>query len=166
MIVGGGPAGLTAALALSRYRHRTIVAESPAAPRNAASRGVHGLIGLWRVPPRPRAVRGPGTTWTPMDWRSAGTPPPPTSPRCRRADSVRCSATARRCGPGPSCRPPASWTSTRRTSRVSPHAGAAPSSTARSASAGRTRGAPGAWSPTTPTMPRGPPPDSGPGPPT
>ncbi|WP_432590332.1 NAD(P)/FAD-dependent oxidoreductase [Streptomyces sp. HD1123-B1] len=46
VIVGGGPAGLTAALALSRYLHRTIVAESPAAPRNAASRGVHGMIGL------------------------------------------------------------------------------------------------------------------------
>ncbi|MEV1050008.1 NAD(P)/FAD-dependent oxidoreductase [Streptomyces sp. NPDC049887] len=46
VIVGGGPAGLTAALALTRYRQRTLVIESPAPPRNAASRGVHGLIGL------------------------------------------------------------------------------------------------------------------------
>lgn len=46
VIVGGGPAGLTAALALTRYRQRTLVVESPAAPRNAASRGVHGIIGL------------------------------------------------------------------------------------------------------------------------
>ncbi|GAA4763133.1 NAD(P)/FAD-dependent oxidoreductase [Streptomyces sanyensis] len=46
VIVGGGPAGLTAALALTRYRRRTLVVESPAPPRNAASRGVHGLIGL------------------------------------------------------------------------------------------------------------------------
>ncbi|MEV2275630.1 NAD(P)/FAD-dependent oxidoreductase [Nocardiopsis sp. NPDC049922] len=46
VIVGGGPAGLTAALALTRYRHRTLVVESPEPPRNAASRGVHGLIGL------------------------------------------------------------------------------------------------------------------------
>ncbi|WKV76572.1 NAD(P)/FAD-dependent oxidoreductase (plasmid) [Streptomyces sp. PCS3-D2] len=46
VIIGGGPAGLTAALALTRYRHRTLVVESPAPPRNAASRGVHGLIGL------------------------------------------------------------------------------------------------------------------------
>lgn len=46
VIIGGGPAGLTAALALTRYRHRALVIESPAPPRNAASRGVHGLIGL------------------------------------------------------------------------------------------------------------------------
>ncbi|MDF4251855.1 NAD(P)/FAD-dependent oxidoreductase [Streptomyces sp. WMMB303] len=46
VIIGGGPAGLTAALTLTRYRHRTLVIESPAPPRNAASRGVHGLIGL------------------------------------------------------------------------------------------------------------------------
>ncbi|MFJ6785627.1 NAD(P)/FAD-dependent oxidoreductase [Streptomyces yangpuensis] len=46
VIVGGGPAGLTAALALTRYRRRTLVVESPAPPRNAASRGVHGMIGL------------------------------------------------------------------------------------------------------------------------
>lgn len=46
VIVGGGPAGLTAALTLTRYRQRTLVIESPAPPRNAASRGVHGLIGL------------------------------------------------------------------------------------------------------------------------
>ncbi|MDI9884692.1 NAD(P)/FAD-dependent oxidoreductase [Streptomyces sp. HNM0645] len=46
VIIGGGPAGLTAALTLTRYRQRTLVVESPAPPRNAASRGVHGLIGL------------------------------------------------------------------------------------------------------------------------
>ncbi|MFE5620830.1 NAD(P)/FAD-dependent oxidoreductase [Streptomyces virginiae] len=46
LIVGGGPAGLTAALALTRYRHRTLVAESPDRPRNHASGGVHGMIGL------------------------------------------------------------------------------------------------------------------------
>ncbi|TLQ47784.1 NAD(P)/FAD-dependent oxidoreductase [Streptomyces marianii] len=46
VIIGGGPAGLTAALTLTRYRQRTLVIESPAPPRNAASRGVHGLIGL------------------------------------------------------------------------------------------------------------------------
>ncbi|MFE9258346.1 NAD(P)/FAD-dependent oxidoreductase [Streptomyces sp. NPDC006879] len=46
VIIGGGPAGLTAALTLTRYRRRTLVIESPAPARNAASRGVHGLIGL------------------------------------------------------------------------------------------------------------------------
>ncbi|MEW2060409.1 NAD(P)/FAD-dependent oxidoreductase [Streptomyces sp. NPDC007002] len=51
VIIGGGPAGLTAALTLTRYRHRTLVVESLASPRNAASRGVHGLIGLEGVTP-------------------------------------------------------------------------------------------------------------------
>ncbi|MGK5630841.1 NAD(P)/FAD-dependent oxidoreductase [Streptomyces sp. URMC 123] len=46
VIVGGGPAGLTAALALTRYRQRTLVVESPAPPRNDASLGTHGVIGL------------------------------------------------------------------------------------------------------------------------
>ncbi|SER69144.1 NAD(P)/FAD-dependent oxidoreductase [Streptomyces qinglanensis] len=46
VIIGGGPAGLTAAQTLTRYRHRTLVVESPAPPRNATSRGVHGLIGM------------------------------------------------------------------------------------------------------------------------
>lgn len=60
VIIGGGPAGLTAALTLTRYRHRTLVVESPAPPRNAASRGVHGLIGLEGATPdelRSRAWR-------------------------------------------------------------------------------------------------------------
>ncbi|MFD5733049.1 NAD(P)/FAD-dependent oxidoreductase [Streptomyces sioyaensis] len=46
VIIGGGPAGLTAAQALTRYRHRSLVVESPHPPRNQASRGVHGMIGL------------------------------------------------------------------------------------------------------------------------
>ncbi|MFG2334121.1 NAD(P)/FAD-dependent oxidoreductase [Streptomyces sp. NPDC048604] len=60
VIVGGGPAGLTAALALTRYRHRTLVVESPVPPRNHASRGVHGMIGLEGATPaevRARAWR-------------------------------------------------------------------------------------------------------------
>ncbi|MFD7785545.1 NAD(P)/FAD-dependent oxidoreductase [Streptomyces nojiriensis] len=60
VIVGGGPAGLTAALALTRYRHRTLVAQSPAPPRNQASRGLHGMIGLEGATPaevRARAWR-------------------------------------------------------------------------------------------------------------
>ncbi|MBW1600945.1 NAD(P)/FAD-dependent oxidoreductase [Streptomyces sp. JJ66] len=52
VIIGGGPAGLTAALTLTRYRCRTLVIESPAPPRNAASRGVHGLIGLEGATPQ------------------------------------------------------------------------------------------------------------------
>lgn len=63
VIVGGGPAGLTAALALTRYRHRTLVAESPTPPRNQASRGVHGMIGLEGATPAEVRARA----WTELD---------------------------------------------------------------------------------------------------
>ncbi|WP_157882367.1 NAD(P)/FAD-dependent oxidoreductase [Streptomyces silvensis] len=46
VIVGAGPAGLTAALGLARYRHPVTVVDSPRAPRNSASAGVHGHVGL------------------------------------------------------------------------------------------------------------------------
>ncbi|SDG52441.1 Thioredoxin reductase [Sinosporangium album] len=45
-IAGGGPAGLTAAMTLSRSRFKTVVLESPAPPRNAMSLGMHGIVGL------------------------------------------------------------------------------------------------------------------------
>ncbi|GAA2908404.1 NAD(P)/FAD-dependent oxidoreductase [Streptosporangium fragile] len=51
VIVGGGPAGLTAAMALSRSLRRVLVAEAPEPPRNAASPGVHGVVGLDGVSP-------------------------------------------------------------------------------------------------------------------
>lgn len=51
VIVGGGPAGLTAALSLARYRHSVIVVDSPQPPRNSASRGVHGHLGMDGVVP-------------------------------------------------------------------------------------------------------------------
>ncbi|MCP3820192.1 FAD-dependent oxidoreductase [Streptomyces sp. A3M-1-3] len=51
VIVGAGPAGLTAALALARYRHRVVVADSHHAPRNSASTGVHGHVGMDGVSP-------------------------------------------------------------------------------------------------------------------
>ncbi|WP_449062919.1 NAD(P)/FAD-dependent oxidoreductase [Planomonospora algeriensis] len=50
-IVGGGPAGLTAAMTLSRSLRRVAVLESPADPRNACSHGVHGILGLDGVSP-------------------------------------------------------------------------------------------------------------------
>ncbi|MFC4061575.1 NAD(P)/FAD-dependent oxidoreductase [Planomonospora corallina] len=50
-IVGGGPAGLTAAMTLSRSVRRVAVLESPADPRNACSHGVHGIVGLDGVSP-------------------------------------------------------------------------------------------------------------------
>lgn len=45
-IIGGGPAGLQAALILSRLRKDVIVFDSPEPPRNAASHGVHNFVGL------------------------------------------------------------------------------------------------------------------------
>ena len=43
-IIGGGPAGLTAALLLGRYLHRTVVLDS-GDPRNWETRGVNGFPG-------------------------------------------------------------------------------------------------------------------------
>ncbi|MFE2101146.1 FAD-dependent oxidoreductase [Streptomyces sp. NPDC059468] len=51
VVVGAGPAGLTAALALARYRQRVVLVDSPRAPRNSASGGVHGHVGLDGAPP-------------------------------------------------------------------------------------------------------------------
>lgn len=45
-IIGGGPAGLQAALILARTRKRLIVFDAPEPPRNGASHGVHNFIGL------------------------------------------------------------------------------------------------------------------------
>ncbi len=45
-IVGGGPAGLQAALVLARTRKEVIVFDSMSAPRNGASHGVHNVLGL------------------------------------------------------------------------------------------------------------------------
>jgi thioredoxin reductase len=45
-ILGGGPAGLQAALVLSRTRKKIVVFDTPEPPRNAASHGVHNFLGL------------------------------------------------------------------------------------------------------------------------
>jgi thioredoxin reductase len=45
-ILGGGPAGLQAALVLSRTRKKIIVFDTPEPPRNTASHGVHNFLGL------------------------------------------------------------------------------------------------------------------------
>lgn len=45
-ILGGGPAGLQAALVLSRTRKKIIVFDDPVPPRNGASHGVHNFLGL------------------------------------------------------------------------------------------------------------------------
>ena len=45
-IVGGGPAGMQAALVLARTRKMVVVFDDPQPPRNAASHGVHNFLGL------------------------------------------------------------------------------------------------------------------------
>ena len=57
VIVGGGPAGLSAALVLGRARKRVLVVDDDR-PANAVSQGVGGLLGHDRV--RPEDLRGSG----------------------------------------------------------------------------------------------------------
>lgn len=51
VIVGGGPAGLNAALVLARCRRRLLVCDA-GQPRNAAARALHGYLGHDGVSPR------------------------------------------------------------------------------------------------------------------
>lgn len=56
-VLGGGPAGLEAALVLARSQRTTVVFEAPGPARNAASHGVHNLLGLdGLLPARVREV--------------------------------------------------------------------------------------------------------------
>lgn len=50
VIVGGGPAGLSAALVLGRCRRRVLICDA-GTPRNAASRALHGFLTRDGVPP-------------------------------------------------------------------------------------------------------------------
>src|SRR3982750_3647419 len=51
LIVGGGPAGLSAALVLGRCRRRVLVVDS-GQPRNEAARALHGYLGRDGIHPR------------------------------------------------------------------------------------------------------------------
>lgn len=49
-VIGGGPAGLSAAIWLARYQRSVVVVDS-GDPRNWETRGVNGFLGLPKIPP-------------------------------------------------------------------------------------------------------------------
>jgi thioredoxin reductase len=57
IIIGGGPAGLTCAIFLGRYRLRVLVVDG-GRPRNYASRAIHGFLGYHEIAPRELLDRG------------------------------------------------------------------------------------------------------------
>jgi thioredoxin reductase len=57
VIIGGGPAGLTCAIFLGRYRRRVVVIDS-GKPRNYASHGIHGFLGQHSIKPAELLRRG------------------------------------------------------------------------------------------------------------
>ena len=57
VIIGGGPAGLTCAIFLGRYRLRVVLLDN-GKPRNYASRGIHGFLGQHGIPPAELIARG------------------------------------------------------------------------------------------------------------
>jgi thioredoxin reductase len=56
-IVGGGPAGLSAAVWLARYLHSVVLIDS-GDPRNWETRGIHGYLGFGQITPAELRGRG------------------------------------------------------------------------------------------------------------
>ena len=57
VIIGGGPAGLTCAIFLGRYRRRVLVIDE-GRPRNRVTRAIHGFLGQHNIPPGELLERG------------------------------------------------------------------------------------------------------------
>lgn len=56
-IIGGGPAGLSAAVWLARYLHSVVLVDS-GDPRNWETRGIHGYLGFGQITPAELRGRG------------------------------------------------------------------------------------------------------------
>lgn len=57
VVVGGGPAGLSAAVGLARSRRRVVLVDA-GEPRNAPAHGAHNLLGQEGIPPAELLARG------------------------------------------------------------------------------------------------------------
>lgn len=57
VIVGGGPAGLTCAIFLGRYRRRVLLVDDNR-PRNYATHAIHGFLGFHDIEPHELRARG------------------------------------------------------------------------------------------------------------
>lgn len=57
IIIGAGPAGLTCAIFMARYRRSTLIIDS-GTPRNFASQGVHGFLGHHGIRPAELLAKG------------------------------------------------------------------------------------------------------------
>lgn len=57
IIIGAGPAGLTCAIFMARYRRKTLIIHS-GQPRNYASHGVHGFLGHHGIRPAELLAKG------------------------------------------------------------------------------------------------------------
>ncbi len=64
VVVGGGAAGLSGAVALARSRRRVLVVDA-GEPRNAAAQAVHNLLGQEGRPPAEAMTWARGSTTLP-----------------------------------------------------------------------------------------------------
>ena len=97
-IIGGGAAGLSAALVLSRARRRVLVVDA-GAPRNAPAPHMHGFLSRDGLAPERTARRSAGTRCTATAARSSTAPSPSSSATAPRASGC-CSQTGDGSRPG------------------------------------------------------------------